>query len=226
MHSVLVEACVASVAQARAAAAAGADRLELCGPGNGGTTPSLALVEACVAAVFVPVHVMIRPHDDGFVIDDAWRPVMARDITHSIRAGARGVVFGALHQDGTVDAGTTATLVAAAEGAPVVFHRAFDAVPDQDAALDTLRALGVHGVLTSGAHARAVDGAATLRRLQERAGSALTIMAGGGVRADNVHTLLDDTHLHAVHARATDPPVFAAVVSAVRAWSSAQPAAS
>ncbi len=214
---VLVEACVASTEQAVAAEAAGADRLELCGPGDGGTTPTLGLLEQCLASVRVPIHVMIRPHADGFEMHRAWHTVMQRDIALSVKAGATGVVMGAL-DGGQVDVACVQACVQAAHGAPVVFHRAFDRVSDQERALDMLIALGVRGVLTAGGPERAVDGAEMLARLQQRAGHRLTVIAGGGVRADTVGELLDRAVLREVHVRATDSEVFADAVRAVRGW--------
>ena len=214
---VLVEACVASTEQAIAAETNGADRLELCGPGDGGTTPSLGLLEQCLASVRIPVHVMIRPHADGFEMPRAWHAVMQRDIALSMQAGATGVVMGAL-DGGHIDEACVQACVQAADGAPVIFHRAFDRIADQERALKTLMALGVRGVLTAGGPARAVDGAAMLAWLQRRAGTRLTVIAGGGVRADTVAPLLDRAALREVHVRATDSAVFADTVRAVRAW--------
>lgn len=215
---VLVEACVASTEQGVAAEAAGADRLELCGPGDGGTTPSLGLLEQCLATVRIPVHVMIRPHADGFEMHRAWYAVMQRDIALGVQAGAAGVVIGAL-KAGAIDVACVEACVQAADGAPVIFHRAFDRIADQERALDLFLALGVRGVLTAGGPARALDGAETLARLQRRAGTRLTVIAGGSVRADTVGALLDKAALREVHVRATDGAVFADAVRAVRAWS-------
>ncbi len=205
-----------SVPQAQAAVAAGADRVELCGPGDGGTTPSMALVQACIAAVRVPVHVMIRPHNDAFTMDAHWLDVMQRDITLALRAGAHGVVCGVLTPEGDVHVGAMRRMVYAAQGAPVVFHRAFDQTRNAEDALDVLCTLGVRAVLTSGQAATALDGAAQLAALQTRAGDALTVMAGGRVRARDVPSLLSAAPLRAVHARGTDASVIAELVDAVR----------
>jgi copper homeostasis protein CutC len=43
------------------------------------------------------------------------------------------------------------------------------------------------------------------------------ILAGGGVRAPNVRRIINETGVHEVHARASDPEVFAAVVRAAHA---------
>jgi copper homeostasis protein len=221
-RGVILEACVASVAQARAAALAGADRVELCGPGDGGTTPSLGLLEACKAALDVPVHVMVRAHTEHFVVNPEWRDVMLRDIQHVIRSGADAIVIGPLTASGDIDIATTSAFVDAAGNTPVVFHRAFDQVPDQLRALDALIALGVQVVLTSGGMKTALEGASMLSRLQERAGTQLSIMAGGGVRSHNVGQLLDAAPLRVVHARATDPEDFARTAAALRAWENAR----
>ena len=58
----VLEVCCASADFAVAAAAAGADRVELCSNlVEGGTTPSVGAIEATVERVSIPVMVMIRP---------------------------------------------------------------------------------------------------------------------------------------------------------------------
>lgn len=213
----LIEACVASLGDVRAAVAAGADRLELCGPGDGGTTPSLALLEAVLGDVTTPVHVMIRPHALSFVIAPEWRAIMRRDIALARRSGARGVVVGPLCSDGTIDVALYEQLQYEAGDMAVVFHRAFDRVPDQERALEQLLALGVDTILTSGGVACAADAADRLRQWQLRAGDTTEILAGGGVRAHTVAPLLQPVGLRAVHAAAVEHAPFAELVRTVRA---------
>lgn len=217
----LVEACVASLSDVRAAGAAGADRFELCGPGDGGTTPSLGVLEAVLAEVPRPVHVMIRPHAHSFVIAPEWRAIMRRDVALARRSGARGVVVGPLLNDGSIDIPLLEQFVYEAGDMAVVFHRAFDRLVDPDRALDQLLTLGVSTVLTSGGAARAVDAAERLRAWQRHAGSALEILAGGGVRAHTVAPLLHPSGVRAVHAAAIEHDTFAELVRTVRALDTA-----
>ena len=68
MNDVLVEACVTTVEEAVACAAAGAHRLELCRELEvGGLTPDLAVLEQVKSAVEVPVFAMARPRGGPFV---------------------------------------------------------------------------------------------------------------------------------------------------------------
>lgn len=212
----IVEACVASLESARAAESAGADRLELCGPGAGGVTPTPSLLAMVMAHVRVPVHVMVRPREGDFVYSAPDFAAMRRGVELAKGAGAAGVVFGVLRADHSLDAERMAELVALARPMRVACHRAFDATPDADAALDTLLALGVDLVLTSGHAPTALEGAATLARHVNRAGALLTILAGGSVRAANVAALVSASGVREVHARATDPAIFAALVRCVR----------
>lgn len=210
------EACVDSVESARAAEAAGADRLELCGPGEGGLTPSPGLLADVLRTARVPVHVMVRPREGDFVYSADEFAEMRRDVQRAREAGAHGVVFGVLRADHTLDVDRMAELVALAR-LPVVCHRAFDRTPDADAALDTLIALGVGRALTSG-HARtALEGRETLARHVRRAGDRIVILAGGSVRAGTAHEIVAATGVRELHARATDPAVFAELMRAVRA---------
>lgn len=205
----LIEAYVETAEQAAAAARAGADRLELCGEGEGGVTPPDVLLRDVMRAVHVPVHVMVRPRAGDFVYSASELEEMRSAIPRLRELGASGVVFGILLADGRLDVGRMAELVALCGGLRVVCHRAFDATPDADEALEQLIALGVHEVLSSGHALTALEGAATLRRHVERAAERITILAGGGVRPHNVAPLVTQTGVHAVHARAFDASVIA-----------------
>jgi copper homeostasis protein len=212
----LIEAYVNSERTARAAEQAGADRLELCGPGEGGLTPSPALLEAVLVTARIPVHVMIRPREGGFVYTPSELALMREGLVAAKEAGAAGVVFGVLGADGSLDEAVMGELVALARPLHVGCHRAFDRTPDPDAALDTLLSLGVDLVLTSGHATTALEGAEVLARHVRRAGERLRVLAGGGVRAENVRAVVAASGVHELHARAVEPEVFEALVRAAR----------
>jgi copper homeostasis protein len=201
---ILVEACVDSVASALAAERGGARRLELCDAlFDGGTTPSAGMIAACKEAVSIPVFVMIRPRGGGFIYSDVERDVMRRDVVAARELGADGLVIGGLRPDGVVDLALVRLLMDSAQDLPVTFHRAFDLTPDLEASLASLAHAGVHRVLSSGGAPTAADGAKTLAKLVRQAGSRLTVMAGGGVRDENVRTLVSVSGLREVHVRLT-----------------------
>lgn len=213
---VLVEACCDSVYTAVAAQEAGAGRIELCGPGDGGTTPSLGLIARCRDLLTIPLHVMIRPHSRDFVYHDDELDVMANDIVAARTLGVDGVVLGPLQRDDTVHMQQLAALVQIAQPMRVVFHRAFDRTPDPLTALHTLALTGVSMVLTSGQGATALEGADTLRALGQRGGDRITILAGGGVRGSNVRDVVQRSGVREVHARGTDPTIIRDVVQTLR----------
>ena len=201
----ILESVVETVDAAVAAESAGSARLELCVELSiGGTTPPIALVGEVAARVSVPVFVMIRPRGGNFVYSPAERAVMRSDIAAVTAAGAAGIVAGALSRDGRVDVETTREMVDAASGVPVTFHRAFDETPDPNEALERVVEAGVARVLTSGRAAFALDGADVLADLVRRAGPRIVILAGGGVRAENVVELIARTGVREVHARFED----------------------
>ena len=217
---VVLEACVISAEQALAAVAAGADRVELCGRGDGGLTPSESELALTMARVKVPVHVMIRPRSGDFAYTPAEFAVMRKSVAMAVEAGAAGVVFGILHPDGRLDEERMAALVEAARPLRVICHRAFDLTPDADDALDALVALGADGVLTSGHADTALEGALTLaRHVAQVANHArpFEIIAGGHVRAPNARAVIGATGVTSLHARAMDTKVFAALAATVRA---------
>lgn len=212
----LVEAYVDQLDTALAAERNGAGRLELCGPGEGGLTPSPDLLASVLKNARIPVHVMVRPRTGDFVYTDAEFAQMRDEVAMAKAAGAAGVVFGISLPDGTLDVLRMRDLVSLARPMKVGVHRAFDGTPDADAALDQLIALGVDVVLAAGHAPTAEEGTANLARFVTRAAGRTSIMPGGSVRAHNVRRIIRETGVHEVHARASDPEVFAALVRAVR----------
>lgn len=210
VRELVLEIAVQDVAGARAAVDAGAQRLELCTAlaATGGLTPGVGLLEAVLDAVRpagIGVHVLVRSRPGGFVHASDEVDVLVREVRAAVRCGADGVVVGMLTRDGRVDADALEACVAAASGAQVTFHRAFDVLgPDERAlaeAVDTLVGHGVTRVLTSGGAARAGDGLERLARTVALADGRLEVMAGGGVLVGHVPAIVatgaDAVHLSA-----------------------------
>jgi copper homeostasis protein len=199
---VLLEVIATTVADARLAAQAGADRLELItAMGEGGLTPSLGLIEAVVDAVAIPVNVIVRPHSRSFVFDADDYTVMLRDVRAVAAAGANGVVIGMLTPGGEIDREGLARAVDAADGRAITFHRAFDETRDLPKALDVLLGFdAVTNVLTSGGKPSVLQAEETIRALlRQAAGSHCTILAGAGLTVDAVAGFVQATQVTAVH---------------------------
>ena len=184
----------------RAAVAAGADRIELVSAlGTGGVTPSLGLMQA-VADCGIPVRAMVRPRAGDFTYSPAEIDVMRRDID-SIRAtGLAGVVFGANHASGPLDAAVLETLAGHAAGLDIAIHRSFDLAPDPLDAIDLCLSLGLATILTSGGPRQAADGIARLKSYVARARGRIEIRAGGGVTADNAPAIVAGSDVAWLHA--------------------------
>lgn len=209
---VLLETIVSSLDDARAAAAGGADRFELCSAlALGGLTPSLGTLAAIKAELDVPVMFMVRPREGGMAYTDGEFAVMLHDAALALEAGADGLVFGFLTSDGRVDVERCRTFIQATwpfggrGQLQLVFHRAFDVVADPQAALEQLIDLGMTRVLTSGRAARALDGADEIRRTVEQAAGRIEVLPGGGIRVDNVAEMVRRTACTQVHLSLTAP---------------------
>src|SRR5690606_30778488 len=101
-----LEICIDSPSGHAAAIAGGADRIELCSAlALGGLTPSPGLM-ARAAKAPIPVHALIRPRAGDFSFTEDEIATMEADIDAARAAGLRGVVLGATHADGTLDAET------------------------------------------------------------------------------------------------------------------------
>lgn len=204
--SVLLEICIDSIESAVAAKQGGADRLEVCSAlAVGGLTPSLGLVQQCVAETQLPVMMMIRPHEGGFYYQDKVIETMIRDIAIARSLGIEGIVLGALTKDGEIHQQHCQRLKQAAGSIKVTFHRAFDLVANPISSLDQIIELGFDRLLTSGQAATAADGTKLIRQLQERANGQITIMAGAGINPKNAKPIVAGTGVCELHASASVP---------------------
>jgi copper homeostasis protein len=198
---VLLEVAIASVDDALAAEAGGADRLELnAALALGGLTPSLGTLMEIKARVRLPVMVMLRPRPGGFAYGAADFKVMQRDADLFLGHGADGLVFGILTTDGRVDGERSRRLVEQAAGRAAVFHRAFDVTPEPFAALEHLIDLGFRRVMTSGQEESAYNGAGLIRDLRERASGRIEVLPAAGINRFTAADVLARTGCDQVHA--------------------------
>lgn len=187
----LLEVCCYSMECAREAQQRGADRIELCAaPLEGGLTPSLGVLKSVSQQVTIPVHPIVRPRGGDFCYTSGEFAAMLEDVRTLRELGFPGLVIGLLDADGNVDMPRMRQVMEAAGPLAVTFHRAFDMCADPLQAFDNLRELGVARILTSGQQSSAEKGLSLIGELIAR-GSAPIIMAGAGVRANNMTLFLD-----------------------------------
>lgn len=131
---------------------------------------------------------------------------MHNDILIAKELGCDGVVLGVLTPQGDIDIPRTREFVKSARPLEVTFHRAFDETRDMDAALEAVIDCSADRILTSGGASSAYEGIPALARLQQRARGRIQIMAGGGVRPNNVTEILRLTGIRAAHSAMVSLP--------------------
>lgn len=181
------EICANSVTSCIAAEKGGADRVELCaGIPEGGTTPSYGMIRSARENLSIGLNVIIRPRGGDFLYNEEELREMEYDIAVAKELGADGLVFGCLDQEGNVDIKSMERLMQAAGECEVTFHRAFDHTREPFKALEDIIRLGCKRILTSGCMPTALEGAATLAELVQKAEERIIIMPGCGIREDNI----------------------------------------
>jgi len=200
MSKILLEICCGSIDDAIQSQNGGANRVELCSAlFLGGLTPSVGTIQEAKRRLKIPVIVMLRPRGGGFCYTDAEFATMERDAEAAIDAGAEGVVFGILKEDGRIDERRTKRIRLIIGKRQAVFHRAFDVTPDPFRALEQLIDLGITRVLTSGQKDTAPEGAELIAKLVKRAGKRIEILPGGGIRPYNMNDMVRRTGCSQIH---------------------------
>lgn len=199
---ILFEVCCGGYQDALAAEAGGAGRIELNSALSlGGLTPDIGTLALCHEQLKIPVIAMLRPRAGGFCYTKEEYSAMEKSAEYLMREGADGLAFGFLTEERGIDVARTRAIAdkVHAYGRKAVFHRAFDCVTDFDEAAEQLIEAGVDRILTSGGAETALSGVATLRRLQEKYGDRIELLAGSGVRSSNVEKLIEQTGVRQVH---------------------------
>ncbi|MGV7092933.1 copper homeostasis protein CutC [Siccibacter turicensis] len=205
----LLEICCYGLTCAKVAQQAGADRIELCSaPKEGGLTPSAGVLKAVRKEVTLPVHPIVRPRGGDFCYSQAEFSTMLDDIAFLRDLGFPGLVIGMLNEEGGVDRDKMQQVMRAAPGMAITFHRAFDMCTNPLIVLEELTDLGVARILTSGQQASAEKGISLITELKQRSRAPI-IMAGAGVRLNNLETLIAAgvDELHSSAGRYTPSPM-------------------
>lgn len=208
MSRVLLEVCCGSADDVIEAYKAGADRAELNSDlFHGGLTPTLGELIVAKRETNLKIMTMVRPREGGFCYTDAEFAVAVEDAKLLLSHGADGLVFGFLHQDGSLDKERTRILTELARdaGKEAVFHRAIDVAPDWRDMLGQLIDLGATRVLTSGQEPDVALGTDTVREMIEFAAGRIQILPGAGITARNMDRIIRETGCSQIHLAAHRP---------------------
>ncbi len=197
---VQLELCAGGICDVELGARLKVDRIELnSGMVAGGLTPSQALTIQARSLFSGPIITMVRPREGGFTYSQAEFLLMLMEAEQLMEHGVNGIAIGFLTNEGTVDTARCLQLRKILPDAELVFHKAFDCTPDLFTSLGQLIDCGFTRILTSGGRKTAAEGASVLRQLQRHARSYIEILPGGGIRAANVLSVLNQSGCMQVH---------------------------
>lgn len=168
----------------------GASRIELVSSmSQDGLSPSFETIEKVVAVAKIPVRVMVRFHNDGFIYSDEEKKEMLAWIERANKYAVDGYVVGGLTPEGHIDEPFLKDAIAAAEGKKITFHRAIDRVENISQELEVLKKYAVDTILTSaGVEHPITENVEQLQLMQAQAPN-IEIQAGGGVNQSVIKTL-------------------------------------
>ncbi|EOA85142.1 hypothetical protein ACJQWK_07209 [Exserohilum turcicum] len=164
----------------------------------------------------IPITIMIRPRGGNFHYTDTEFAQMQDAIT-LFKPLASGFVFGILEKEPEnegasesakkqrwrVDTTRCTALVRLAAPRPCTFHRAIDEADSLLDAVEVAVSCGFARVLSSGcANSGALQGVEALCQVQQRFGTCIEVIAGGGIRSTNVAEIKRTTGVHWVHSAA------------------------
>ena len=196
----ILEVIATSLSEAIEAQAGGADRLELVRElDQDGFTPSLELVREIMAAVPLPVRVMVRENASMAVSSPRELALLQTQAAAFAKLPIDGLVLGWITVDGQVD---TAALHTVLDGLAcrVTFHRAIEHVSDPLDAIRTLKRFPqVDRILSSGGPGAWPRRAARLLELQRAAAPEIEILVAPGIAPDALSGVFETSAFHEVH---------------------------
>lgn len=196
----LLEVIVTSVREACEAQEGGAHRLELVRDlASEGLTPLLSTVEDVLAAVSIPVRVMLRETHSFHAGTDS-DAMKLRD-TARVFSGLPidGLVLGFL-KDELIDLCTMQHLLAETGEKRVTFHRAIESVNDTHQAVQRLKSFPqVDRILLNGGEGSWNARRRYLEELQEIAAPEIALVVGGGLNEEGLEILAQSSLLNEFH---------------------------
>ena len=190
----ILEVIACSVADAIEAQRGGAGRLEIVRAMDaGGLTPPVSLVREILAAVSIPIRVMLRENSGFDAGGQAAIEQLCRAAREFAALGVDGLVVGFVRAR-KLDLAPAQQILSGAPGIKATFHRAFEELEDVVAGVAALKTTPQFDhILLRPARVR------ELRQLVERAAPELTIIAGGGMDGDTIRALRKTTAIREFH---------------------------
>lgn len=201
-----LEICIDNYQSIINAQKAGADRLELCSAlGVEGLTPSPSLVKFAKENFTGSLQAMIRHRAGDFYYDEIDQQIMLDDLKAMLELDVDGIVIGALTKENKVDNEFLKPFIKLTKKASkkLTFHRAIDLTTDIYTATQEIINLGFNRILTAGAKPNVVQGLEIIKTLQQKFGSQIQIMPGGGINSTNVKEILETTKVINIHCSAS-----------------------
>jgi copper homeostasis protein len=190
----ILEVIACSVDDAIAAERGGAGRLELVRSLEaGGLTPPLSLVGEIVAAVSIPVRVMLRENAGYATSGDAETRILCDAARECAALRVDGLVLGFL-RGRDLDLPLLERMLGCAVALKATFHRAFEELEDSEAAIASLKTLPQfdHILISEVRVSR-------LERLVKLAATEIGIIVGGGLSREAIQRLARTTGIREFH---------------------------
>ncbi len=161
------------------------DRIELVSDlSKGGLSPTIDVVKKSCEETNIPIYVMVRLHDNGFVYSREEFREMKRQITEIKKTCAKGIVFGSLSIDGNIDEKQLQKVIEVSKPLKLTFHRAVDNSINYLDSIKVLNKYEIENILTSGGKSNAFEGIDNIKKAIDI--SIHNIMPGSGINYNNI----------------------------------------
>jgi len=174
-------------------------RVELCvNKEVGGVTPPYSDIAYAVSKN-IPIHPIIRPRPGNFTYNNIELNEMIDSIKYCRDIGCKGVVFGVLDDNNTIDYVKCKRLAEESKGISLTFHMAFDLTDDPYESMEKIIDLGFDRILTSGQKESAESGIKLINELAKKGEKRISIMPGSSVRSSNIDLFLQNKLINEFH---------------------------
>lgn len=185
-----LEVIVLNEVDSVAAEKAGADRLELVSNMEvGGLSPAIETIKKVIAAVTIPVNVMVRFKAEDFVYSQTDMVKIFEYIDLIKDLGINGVVFGSLNEDGTINQQQMNDVKSRIGNLDYTFHRAIDQVDEcYRSNLELVNDVATTVLTSGGLKFPIIDNVELLKSSSTRN---VRVLVGGGINKSNYQQLFN-----------------------------------